>query len=265
MINKRTYGNPPFIAAVVHGGPGACGELAPVARALSTVCGVLEPIQTQITIDEQVEELASAINTFANVPIVLVGHSWGAWLSYLTAARYPALVKKLILIGSGSYEERYVEQMVSERYSRYSKEEQAEYDTILALLKEPEAEGKHAAYHRLGALVAQADAYHPMPSGNTNEDMIDTGNRSYHAVLEEVQQMRRDGSLLNFAHCITCPVVAIHGDYDTRPIQGVEEPLARKIADFRMIVLPKCGHTPWTEKYARDEFYRVLINEVIFA
>ena len=35
MSNLRTYGEPPFGVAVIHGGPGAGGEMAPVARVLA--------------------------------------------------------------------------------------------------------------------------------------------------------------------------------------------------------------------------------------
>jgi len=46
MKNFRKYGKPPFRVAVIHGGPGAGGEMAPVVRELASDCGVLEPIQT---------------------------------------------------------------------------------------------------------------------------------------------------------------------------------------------------------------------------
>jgi len=32
LNNLRQYGNAPFSVAVIHGGPGASGEMAPVAR-----------------------------------------------------------------------------------------------------------------------------------------------------------------------------------------------------------------------------------------
>ena len=32
MKNLRKYGKPPFNVAVIHGGPGVPGEMAPVAR-----------------------------------------------------------------------------------------------------------------------------------------------------------------------------------------------------------------------------------------
>jgi hypothetical protein len=37
MKTIRRYGNSPFSVAVVHGGPGALGEMAPVAMELSRV------------------------------------------------------------------------------------------------------------------------------------------------------------------------------------------------------------------------------------
>ena len=54
---------------------------------------------------------------------------------------------------------------------------------------------------------------------------------------------------------IKCPVIAIHGDYDPHPYEGVKKPLARVINDFNFILLEKCGHTPWKEKEVRKKFY----------
>jgi len=57
MKNLRKYGNSPFSIAVIHGGPGAPGEMAPVARELSSGWGILEPLQTAASLEGQVEEL----------------------------------------------------------------------------------------------------------------------------------------------------------------------------------------------------------------
>ena len=46
--NLRTYGMPPFDVAVLHGGPGTAGGMAPLARELALRHGVLEPLQTSI-------------------------------------------------------------------------------------------------------------------------------------------------------------------------------------------------------------------------
>jgi pimeloyl-ACP methyl ester carboxylesterase len=106
MENLRKYGKSPFSIVVVHGGPGAAGEMAPVAHELSFGSGVLEPIQTAASLEGQAEELKTVLENEGGLPVTLIGFSWGAWLSFIVAARYPTIIKKLILVGSGPYEEK---------------------------------------------------------------------------------------------------------------------------------------------------------------
>jgi len=47
--------------------------------------------------------------------------------------------------------------------------------------------------------------------------------------------LRDTNELLKCADKIECPVVAIHGDYDSHPIEGVEKPLSGKLSNFKMI------------------------------
>ena len=89
----RKYGNAPFDAAVIHGGPGAPGEMAPVAREISSVKGVLEPLQTAASIQGQVKELKTVLETNGNLPVTLIGFSWGAWLSFIFTAQHPTFTK----------------------------------------------------------------------------------------------------------------------------------------------------------------------------
>jgi len=126
MKNLRKYGNAPFNVAVLHGGPGAPGEMAPVARELSSAKGVLEPLQTATTIEGQIGELRDVLAKNGDLPVTLIGWSWGAWLSFVFAANYPAFVRKLILIGSGPFEEKYALKIMDDRLSRLSIEEKTE-------------------------------------------------------------------------------------------------------------------------------------------
>jgi pimeloyl-ACP methyl ester carboxylesterase len=84
----------------------------------------------------------------------------------------------------------------------------------------------------------------------------------YRAVWAEASAVRDSNELLNQAVKIQCPVVAIHGDYDSHPAKGVEEPLNKMLNNFKMIFLTNCGHTPWKEKLASDRFYSVLKDEI---
>ena len=72
MKNLRKYGQPSYNVVVIHGGPGASGEMAPVAKKLSKTHGVLEPLQTMNTIIGQVQELFSVLKEKADFPVTLI-------------------------------------------------------------------------------------------------------------------------------------------------------------------------------------------------
>jgi pimeloyl-ACP methyl ester carboxylesterase len=225
--NLHKHGNPPFAIAVIHGGPGAAREMAPVARALSNNYGVLEPLQTVDSLNGQIAELKSVLENNANLPITLIGFSWGVWLSYIFSAQYPDFVKKLILISSGPFEEIIV---------------------------------KDDVFHRFGELFSKADTYDPLID-NSNKIIYDFN--IFQKVWNEAVKIRKSGLLLDIGSKIKCSVVAIHGDYDPRPAEGLKEPLSKRLKGFRFILLENCGHKPWIEKQARNKFYKILKMEII--
>jgi pimeloyl-ACP methyl ester carboxylesterase len=259
MANFRTYGKRPFNVAVVHGGPGAAGEMAPVARELASGYGVLEPLQTAASVEGQIEELRTVLEENAEFPVFLIGFSWGAWLSYLVAAHYPSLVKKLILIASGPFEEKYVAGIEETRLSRLSEEERAEVESLFEVLDDPAAHDKGKAFARFGALFSKADAYDPIEQ---ESEAINYRPNIFHAVWTEAAELRRSGRLLELAKRIKCPVVAIHGDYDPHPAEGVQKPLSAILKGFSSILLANCGHKPWIERQAKDDFYAILKREL---
>ena len=259
MKNLRKYGKAPFNMAVIHGGPGAPGEMAPVARELSSLWGVLEPLQTKATIEEQAWELKDILQRSGNLPVILIGWSWGAWLSFIFAAQYPAFVKKLILIGSGPYEEKYSLDIMEIRLSRLSQEEKEEVLSLTEIMNNPAIRDKNTAMARFGDLISKADSYAPLPHKN---ETLECRYDVYNKVWDQASKLRRSRELLESGRNIKCPVVAIHGDYDPHPAEGVKDPLSRILKDFRFILLEKCGHQPWIERSAKDRFYDILKTEV---
>lgn len=262
MRNLRTYGRPPLGIAVIHGGPGAGGEMAPVARELQADWGVLEPLQTKTTLERHVSELKAVLETSANLPAVLIGFSWGAWLSFIVAARYPSLVQKLVLVGSGPFEHKYLRDIGVTRLSRLSENERGEYESIIRKLGGPYTEGKASAFARLGALASKTDEYDPIDPEPDEPDVNGGQSNEFHAVLKEGQEMRKTGKLLDLGNRIQCPIVAIHGDYDPHPAEGVRGPLSAVLKSFRFVLLENCGHKPWIERQARGKFYATLRAEL---
>ncbi len=259
MKTVRKWGHGPYSLAVIHGGPGAPGEMAPVARQLSAFAGVLEPFQTEKTLDCQVKELGAILEQDARVPATLIGFSWGAFLSWMTAARYPLLVRKLILVSSAPFEESYAGSIMPARLDRMNPAVRSEVKSLIAKMDDPAAGDKDKILARLGQLLSQADACDPAPFV---DEAFHTQYEVFRGVWDQACELRRKGVLIQMAHAIKCPVVAIHGDYDPHPAKGVEEPLSRVCPDFRFILLGGCGHRPWIERNASDAFYEVLVREI---
>ncbi len=262
MKNLRKYGKAPFEVAVIHGGPGAGGEMAPVANELAAGWGILEPIQTATSLEKQVEELRTILENHGETPVALIGFSWGAWLSFIVAAHYPAIVRNLILIGSAPYEEKYVARLRETRLNRLSEEERTEFESIIKTLHGPATTDKDGLFTQLGALTSKTDAYDPIINRSGEPDSVGSQGDLFQSVWKDAVELRRSGALLDLGKQIKCPVVAIHGDYDPHPAEGVQKPLSITLESFRFILLKTCGHKPWIERQAKDEFYRILAEEL---
>ena len=260
MKDHRTWGKPPNKIAVVHGGPGAPGSVAPIARELSKVCGVLEPFQTAKTLDGQVEELRELLEEHADLPCVVIGWSHGASLSCILAARHPDIIGKLIIIGTTPFEEKHQADIARKRLSRLSEQERAEFFSLAAMMRDPANEKRSLAMARLFRLVTKAESYALMPF---EDDILEYQPDINESIGQEYRRLFDGNQLLRILPDIRCPVVAIHGDYDVLPAEGVNEPFSRLIRDYRFVLLEKCGHYPWYEEYARDEFFAILRDETL--
>ncbi len=109
-LRVRSYGPPGPTAVVLHGGPGAPGSAAPLARALADPLHVLEPLQrwssrVPLTVEQHVRDLADVLSreTPGYRP-ALVGESWGAMLALAFASRHPDRVSGLVLVGCGTFD-----------------------------------------------------------------------------------------------------------------------------------------------------------------
>lgn len=224
MKSVREYGKTPYKFLVLHGGPGAPGCAAGLCRGLSERAGVLEHLQKSHCIDGLFDEIKNIIEEYHLEKIILVGHSFGAWLALLFAEKYPQFVDRVVIIGCGPLEVKYLPELVQARKERNS------------------------------------DNYCALP--NSSNDMLFFDEEQHKALMKEIGDMRESGELLVRVLNVKCPVIAFHGTYDPHPVRGVREPLDGKLADFRMITLEQCGHDPWKETYARDEFYNKFFEIV---
>jgi len=180
-------------------------------------------------------------------------------LSYVFSTRHPALVKKLIMVGSAVFDDRYAIGIQKTRLNRLSEEETREVYSLVKDLNDDAIGEKDRLLYRLGELFTKADAYDPI---TLDTEVIEVSFDIHASVWGDALKLRGSGELLKMGKKIKCPVVAIHGDYDPHPAEGVSQPLSKVLKDFRFILLEHCGHLPWIEREARDEFFKVVREQL---
>ena len=244
---------------LVHGGPGAAGTMAEIAKTISLNRGVIEALQTRSSIHDLLVELLGVVSQHSHPPLTLIGHSWGAWLSLLFASKHPDLVRKLILVASGPLEEKYARKIMETRMSRLNEKDAETLVRLMHLINHTHDSQQDTIFLEIAELTRKADAYQ---HDGTPYESADFTYRNFESVWSEAERNRSSGKLLLEAGKVNCPVVAIHGDYDPHPSKGVKLSLEKNIKDFRFILLAKCGHEPWNELSAKDLFYNILEQEI---
>ena len=170
------------------------------------------------------------------------------------------MVKRLIMVSSAVFETGYEEAIMKTRRARLGVDEISELGKLMKRLIDPWERDKNRIFTRLGEMTMKTDSVDLLLR---KMEMPECDYDVFCSVWDDAEELRSSGELLGLATKIKCPVVAIHGDHDPHPVEGVREPLSRVLGDFRFIVLEKCGHYPWLEKYARDLFYGILRNEIL--
>lgn len=253
----RRYGVAPYRIVLVHGGPGAIGSLKEFAQDLSQLAqiGVIEALQSKYSIDELIEELYDQIRDNCGDRVFLVGHSWGAWLVAFFAERYPELVEGVILIGCGPLEDKYVSEITARRVRNLSEEDGAVFRRLM------DNRATDEDMERIPGILDRADNYWLEDKEKHGADKADS--EMYNRVWGEAAKRRSNGELIESFRNIRCKLYLIQGECDPHPVEGVTIPLEEKGVLCETYVLRKCGHSPFMEKYAKDEFYRILMRVIL--
>lgn len=252
----RLYGREPYQIVLVHGGPGAIGSLKGFAKELNirTGFGVVEAIQSKYSIAELIEELYDQIKENCSEKVTLIGHSWGAWFVAFLAEKNPEIVKNIVLIGSGPLEDKYVAEIGSHRLENLSGEDVVLYQRLTNNQLTDED------MQKIPAMFEKSDNYCLVDRELHRADRSDS--EMHNLIWSEAAALRTNGKLLEVFKKINCGIYLIQGAYDPHPVKGVTIPLQENNIPYEIHVLDKCGHSPFMEKYAKEEFYNIL-NEII--
>ncbi len=172
----------------------------------------------------------------------------------LFAEKHSEFVKDIVLVGSGPLENKYVAEIGSRRVENLSGEDLVLYERLIS------NQVTDLDMKKIPAIFEKSDNYCLEDRELHRADKTDS--EMHNLIWSEAAKLRTDGKLLEVFQKINSKIYLIQGAYDPHPVNGVTTPLQENNVPCEVYVLEKCGHSPFMEKYAKDEFYSVL-NEII--
>jgi pimeloyl-ACP methyl ester carboxylesterase len=255
-IDVRTHGTAGPLVAVLHGGPGATGSCAGLARDISPFCRVLEPLQRHsgevpLTVAQHVEDLAEVLHE----PVALLGWSWGAMLGLSFTAAHPELVRSLTLIGCGTYDQESrdaYQATMDERLGPVGRERKAQLKQQLSNATEPDEQDGILAM--IGSLDEHAQAFDLLEES----DYAGIDAAGHAETWSDVIRLQETGIEPAAFSTIACPVLMLHGDTDPHPGRATYQTLRQFVPHIEYREFEQCGHEPWLERWGREPFLEEL-------
>jgi pimeloyl-ACP methyl ester carboxylesterase len=269
-MRVRKHGTAGPLVIVLHGGPAAAGEAAPVARGLADSFRVLEPWQRgsgeePLTVARHVEDLHALVAGLAlesggqeGVRPALVGESWGAMLALAYAAAYPDEVGPIVLVGCGTFDTTARERLVETLEERTDEDLRGRLEQLPKLF--PDEEERLRKRYELTSHLYDFDVEEPAGGGEDlpDDEVPPFDVEAHRETWHDMVRLQEEGVYPAAFAAIESPVLMIHGAYDPHPGRMIRAGLEPHIGRLEYHELERCGHSPWREKHARDEFFASL-------
>jgi pimeloyl-ACP methyl ester carboxylesterase len=258
-MQVRTYGISGPTVIVLHGGPAAVGEAAPIARGLAHPFRVLEPWQRgsggdPLTVARHVADLQELVQTrcLSSRP-ALVGESWGAMLALAYAAAHPQTAGPIVLIGCGTFDPiararmtAILEERMDDGLRRQLNRLSTEYPDAGERLK------------RQFELTQPLYLFDPIVADASDEEAPLFDIRAHSETWADMIRLQETGVYPAAFAAIQSAVLMLHGAYDPHPGQMIRASLQPYLPQLEYREWADCGHKPWLEKAVREEFFVVL-------
>jgi pimeloyl-ACP methyl ester carboxylesterase len=258
MIPPLTYGVQPIEFALFHGGPGTAGNMPVLGQRLTNLASSLQLQQDKTSIKSLISHIDDQISRFSKDKVILIGHSFGAWIAGIYASQFRNKVKKVILIGTGPLKYEYVNSIHKTRLRRLNDMDGEEYMSSLSVVYNYDIPRAKLALRRIKYFTDITDNFRPIKKHDFSPP-VDL--HVFRSLMTEMSYWRKSGKLLNAFAGINCPLTFIQGDYDPHPTKGIIDPLKEKGVSHTFHTLKNCGHEPWMEMEKADEFLKIMASE----
>jgi pimeloyl-ACP methyl ester carboxylesterase len=263
MLITREYGAGGPTVIAIHGGPGAAGSAAPIARGLADTFHVLEPWQRgtdassgRLTVDQHIADLhALILSRCGGAQPALVGESWGAMLALSFTAAYPKIAGPLVLVGCGTWDKNARAELINVLEKRIN--DDPSLRSAIDRLAKQYCDDPMQQMARRYELTHHLYDFSPLPEEPDREIPPFDAN-AHNETWQDMLRLQEEGLYPSAFSAIRSPVLMLHGDYDPHPGVSTRDTLRKHVPQLEYVELARCGHSPWRERFARDEFFAVM-------
>jgi len=261
-MELRRYGSPGRSQAarrvcLLHGGPGARGHMAPVARELAARgLSVLEPLQRlsgsePLTVGRHVADLDELMQSAGEAapPPALVGSSWGAMLALAYAAAHPERAGPIVLIGCGTFDGASRAEFKRRLHGRLGEAGRRRLEELRAI-GDPD--------QRLGAIGDFLTPFYSHDLLSADLEIERNDGRGNTETWADMIRLQEAGTYPQAFSDLRSPVLMLHGAGDPHPGAMIRDSLLPRVRRLEYVELDRCGHYPWLERHARRRFFETL-------
>jgi pimeloyl-ACP methyl ester carboxylesterase len=230
--------------------------MAPVARALADSFRVLEPFQRgsgaePLTVSRHVADLHELLQSHCGAARpALLGSSWGAMLALAYAAAHPDSAGPLVLVGCGTFDPAAHARMKAILEERRDDDARRSMERLKEQFLDPD--------ERLRATAALLLPLYSYELITTDQEIEACDARAYEETWDDMVRLQEEGVYPAAFSDIHVPVLMLHGAADPHPGPMIRASLEPYIPQLEYHEWERCGHYPWLEQAARDEFFALV-------
>jgi len=193
---------------------------------------------TPFTPDDLADDVVAAMDAAGLERAHLVGHSLGAYLALLLAARWPDRARRVVAVAPALYMDAYL-LAVMDHWDALARSDLSDHDLHAGLVLQ--AFGRATFDRLVPAVVREMDRRPP----------------ARETILRYIQ-CDRGQDLRALAPRIDAPVLVVCGSDDSLPGQGQARAVTEAVQDARLQLLDGLGHSPHIE--APPDFNRLVAD-----
>jgi pimeloyl-ACP methyl ester carboxylesterase len=204
-----------------------------------------------LTVADHIAGLRDLVASHAADPRpALIGSSWGAMLALAFAAAHPDLAGPLVLIGCGTFDPAARARLHEILDQRLTDSLRGRLERLSAEIADPDRR-----------LAAKGDLILPLYSCDlipAEPEPVECDARAHEETWADMLRLQEQGVYPAAFAAIRGPVLMLHGADDPHPGRMILESLLPCVPQIEYREWERCGHYPWQERAARDEFFAML-------